>query len=245
MFTWNADMIRFMLDAAAENGYYDEIARRMAAHLPPDAHVCDAGCGLGLLSLALSPYCRQITAVDISAEPIRVLERLVRERGVQNVTPVCADIHAMHPETPYDALVCCFFGTTEEMLHLGKAQCSGQVFQLKKNWTHHRFSLTAQPLKRFTTSETVQCLTRYGIPYETETFDVETGQPFRTVQDAVRFFEIYSRDDGAPSLEAVRDRLQQRPDPVFPYYLPSPKTLCMISLRAGDIPDDIRLPAPE
>ncbi|MFQ9445404.1 MAG: methyltransferase domain-containing protein [Vescimonas sp.] len=37
--------------------------------------MCDAGCGLGGLSVALLPYCRHVTAVDRAAAPLENLRQ--------------------------------------------------------------------------------------------------------------------------------------------------------------------------
>lgn len=59
---WTDESIAFLRDAAAMNRYYETIAEKITPQLPKNAHVCDAGCGIGELSLALKPYCRHVTA---------------------------------------------------------------------------------------------------------------------------------------------------------------------------------------
>ncbi len=53
---WTEESIAFLRDAAAINRYYETIAERIAPQLPENAHICDAGCGIGELSLSLKPY---------------------------------------------------------------------------------------------------------------------------------------------------------------------------------------------
>ena len=105
MFCWNEDMIRFLRDASEQSDYHRLLAARIARELPENARVCDAGCGLGYLSLRLAPYCRQITAVDRSAEALAVLERNIAAGGPQNITPLCGEIENLPPREPYDAMV--------------------------------------------------------------------------------------------------------------------------------------------
>ena len=59
---WTDESITFLRDAAAMNRYYETIAEKIAPQFPENARVCDAGCGIGELSLALKPYCRHVTA---------------------------------------------------------------------------------------------------------------------------------------------------------------------------------------
>lgn len=52
----------------------------------------------------------------------------------------------------------------------------------------------------------------------------DMGQPLRSLDDAVRFFEIYSKDaPGTITRETVLPRLRETGDDVFPYYLPQEK----------------------
>lgn len=61
---WTDESIAFLRDAPTMNRYYETIAEKITPQLQENAHVCDAGCGIGELSLALKPYCRHVTAVD-------------------------------------------------------------------------------------------------------------------------------------------------------------------------------------
>jgi len=51
----------------------------------PDMDVLDFGCGTGLLTLALQPYVRTITAVDSSQGMLDVLDAKIRARSLTNV----------------------------------------------------------------------------------------------------------------------------------------------------------------
>ena len=66
------------------------------------------------------------------------------------------------------------------------------------------------------------------------------GQPLRRLRDAVRFFEIYSKDaPGTLTREAVRARLTETGDAQFPYYLPQKKALGRFTIDTKDIPEEI------
>ena len=71
---WTDESIAFLRGAAAMNRYYETVAERNAPQLTENAHICDAGCGIGELSLALKPYCRHVTAVDADALAIKTLK---------------------------------------------------------------------------------------------------------------------------------------------------------------------------
>lgn len=107
-------------DAAAMNRYYETIAEKITPQFQENAHVCDAGCGIGELSLALKPYCRHVTAVDADALAIKTLKAHL----IEGVTAICGDVEALTPKEPYDAMVFCLFGRTEDTLRIAKSSAA-------------------------------------------------------------------------------------------------------------------------
>lgn len=116
---WTDESIAFLRDAAAMNRYYETVAERITPQLTENAHVCDAGCGIGELSLALKPYCRHVTAVDADALAIKTLKAHL----IEGVTARCGDMETLAPEKPYDAMVFCLFGRTQDTLRIARKQC--------------------------------------------------------------------------------------------------------------------------
>lgn len=163
-------------------------------HLDQKTHICDAGCGLGYLSLALSPYAGHITAVDRNPDAVTVLADNCRRLGIGNITPRCGDIADVVPEVPYDAMVFCFFGGIQEILSTAKRQCDGQIFIITRNYTTHRFSVGSHKTGSYGYATTKELLEQLAIPFEEQTMELEFGQPFRSLEDARRFFETYSKD---------------------------------------------------
>lgn len=237
MFLWNEDMIRFLRDASEQSDYHRLLAGYLAERLPENAHVCDAGCGLGYLSLRLAPYCRQVTAADVSADALAVLRENCEKEGIANIETRCGEIEQLAPETPYDAMVFCFFGSGNEALRIAKAQCRGPVVIIKKAWNEHRFSIGKQKMNHESYADTLALLKEYGIPHQGETLALEMGQPFRSIADACRFFEIYNKSGEAVTEESVRARLEATGDNDFPWYLPQPKEMGIILLDSRNIPE--------
>jgi predicted RNA methylase len=240
MYLWTPDSIRFRIDAADYGGFDAKIAAEVMRHLPKNAHVCDAGCGLGYLSLALSTGCKSVTAVDTNAEALAVLKQNIVHHRAFNIKAVQDNLFDMRPETPYDAMVFCFFGRAKEALLAAKAQCSARVVMVKKNWKNHRFSLEEKPLRGYTLQHTISELIELKVPSDVATFPIEMGQPFRTLDDALLFFQAYAEKTDAEVLpEQILPRLVQTNSERFPYYLPSCKTLGIVTVNTGDIPDSI------
>ena len=79
---WGSDMIRFMEDASVYGTYYEQLVQKMLPFLSRDAHICDAGSGLGYLSLALCPHVRQVTATEKHPDAAAVLSENCRSRNI-------------------------------------------------------------------------------------------------------------------------------------------------------------------
>ena len=209
MFQWNEEMVRFMRDASEYSDYHRRLVQWMLPDLHPVDHICDAGCGLGYLSLALSPYVRRVTAADRSQEALSVLRENCTRRAVQNIDIRSGDIRADSPDAAYDAMVFCFFGTIEEVAAIARDQCRGTVFVFKKHYATHRFSVGSHPTGHESFRAAAEWL-------------AEMGQPLRSTEEARRFFRLYSRDEDKSVItdEFLRGRLIETGRADFPLYLP-------------------------
>ena len=175
-----------------------------------------------------------MVAADLSAEAIRHLEA---QPLPPNVEPRRCDVLADTPEEPYDAMVFCFFGRTDEILTAARRQCTGTVAVLKRCGRGHRFSRGKdRPRQGF--EELCRALKERGIPYQSRVLELDMGQPFRSLEDAAVFFRTHSRDDPAElTPEALQSRLQRRDDPEFPWYFPVNEPIGLLWFQACEIPD--------
>lgn len=238
---WYSDMVRFMTDASEYGDYYQQLAAKMQPWLSKDCHICDAGSGLGYLSLALAPYVRQVTAVERHPDAAAVLEKNCSQKGIANVRSQCGAVEAAMPEEPYDAMVFCFFGASRDTLVTAKQQCRGDVFVFTRNYKNHRFSAGTYASGMEGLPDFCSELEQLGIPFQKETFTLEFGQPFRTLEDAHRFFQIYSKDENKDVLTDafVRSQLTDTGREDFPFYMPHPKHIGFLHFSVKDIPDTI------
>jgi hypothetical protein len=74
-------------------------------------------------------------------------------------------------------------------------------------------------------------LKKQGIAYSLEVFEVEHGQPFRSAEDAARFFTFYA--DTPYSVQQARAYLTETGDDVLPLYYAQKRSLGMIVFDAG------------
>ena len=238
---WHPDMIRFMTDASEYGNYYQQLTEAMLPRLTPDMHICDAGSGLGYLSLALAPYARQVTAVERHPDAAAVLTGNCRKRGISNVHSRCGSIDEILPGEQYDAMVFCFFGGIRHTLELAKQQCRGEVFVFTRNYKNHRFSAGSLPTGWDGYPEFRTQLESLSIPFHQQILVPEFGQPFRSLQDAHRFYELYSKDPDHSTIteEFLKTKLVETGRKDFPLYAPHQRQIAFLHFSVKDIPDCI------
>lgn len=232
---WTQDMVDFMADAAKINRFHAALADAMLPFLPVGGSFCDAGCGIGSLALAMAPHFKSVVAADIN---VRALNALRAQNPPENVEVRCCDIlRGTQPE--FDVMAFCFFGSAGEILQAAARQCRGVIAIITRTWNEHRFTLSQEgaPLRR--ENRLLQELQERSIPYDCRELTFDMGQPFRTIDDALRFFRTYDRNDSARALTAgeVRERLTVREDAEFPWYFPLERTVSLVLIRAKDLPD--------
>ena len=230
MIDWTPEGIGFLKDAAVFTGFYDELAAHAAEFSNKGDNVCDAGCGIGMLSGALSKRERIVTGVDVSHDAI------VAARNMGNGTAGLrfweGDVFSMPDSMVFDSMVFCFFGSVRETLRVAYGHCKGYVVMFRKNWRMRRFTTSPQPNHRIRFTEAEDELKELGIPFDSHSFDLEMGQPFRCFDDALKFFSLYGKD---PDPGLIRSRLTATDSKEFPLFLPERKSVGLIAIRTEDI----------
>ena len=234
---WEKDMVRFMRDASEYSTYNQELVKRLSPYLNRNMHICDAGCGLGYLSLELAPHVASVTGVERHPDASAVLAENSRRLGFDNVIARCGPIETTPPETPYDAMVFCFFGGIDEILTVSKQQCRGKVMIITRNYTNHRFSVGEHKTGSYGRRTSRETLEKLGIPFEESTLSLEFGQPFRSFEDARRFYETYSKDNDKAVItdEFLKEKLVAG-EGDFPYYMPHRREVAILIFDSKDIP---------
>lgn len=226
-FQWTDASIRWMQNASNRSGYYQKIAERIAAYLPPFSRVFDAGGGLGDLAIWLSHYIEHITVIEQNVKAVAAF----RARCPQNVTAMLGDVFSYVPDVLYDALVLCFFGKPDQILKLSAELTRGKTFVVQSCDTTRGFSLDETAKRSITIYDLEEAVRREGIPYSLEEFEVEHGQPFTSLDDAVDFFSYYDRRAYAP--EQVLPHLNETGDADFPYYFSKIRRLGLMTYETG------------
>ena len=238
MFEWDPDKIRFRIDSVQRSTFHQQIARVLAGKYdnPSTVSLCDAGCGLGFLSLALSEHFKQITSIDISPLALSVLQRETASRGIRNINILQEDLLYDPAVVPglYDGMVFSFFGNVSEIQQIAAPRCHNRIFILKKNDHHHRFSVSHALREHDSMAWALADLRERGLRFTKEDMSIEDGQPLRSLKDADLFFRLYARgeDKNLITRDYIRSLLQETGDDEFPYYY---QRACTFSILTVDM----------
>ncbi len=235
---WTPDMISFMKDATQKTAYFSVLANKVKLLCPEAKTVLDAGCGTGSLTLELSKLFECAIGADLSSSAIESLREETIKKNIKNIRAVNCDLlkdgvekitGGLKPEV----MVFSLFGSVSQAFEIsGRLGCP-KIVIVKRAYKTHRFSLTGVPIEYDSSfREELNSLTEN---YTEEEFEVEFGQPFRSIEDAVRFFEIYSRDKDRSviTMENVEKLLERTEEKEFPFYLRKTRKCLLFSAETG------------
>lgn len=219
MYQWTADMIRFMEDASFYTDYFSKLCNLIMPYLSGCKNIIDAGCGLGQLSCEFGKMGLQVYACDLSESAIDY----VKQADFKNVTAVHCNLENWTPPVKPDAVVFNYFGNNDQVLNIAEKLGAKKAVIIKKNYTNHRFSLQQHALEGRENIENI--FEKNKIEYEKKEISLEFGQPFRNKEDALLFFNIYSRDSDRSiiTFENISKRLEKANSEEYEYYLPQRK----------------------
>lgn len=81
-------------------------AMLMAANLPADALVLDAGCGAGHTAVAFAPHVGRVIAYDLTEAMLPQVEAVAQEKGILNVETQHGDVEELpYDDATFDAIV--------------------------------------------------------------------------------------------------------------------------------------------
>jgi SAM-dependent methyltransferase len=228
MFPWTQQRLEWLEAAIEYTGYYDKIASYILPRLSPADVLCEIGCGLAALSLALAPAVKEITAVDISPLAAARAETYIRKRRVSNIQVRAMDWTALPDDRAYDAVVFSYFGAVQKDWEKLRRICRKYVVAVlpagENSWG---FSLRlpdaerAAPKGRETVPSVQAFLDERGVSYSLTEQTLDFGQPFQSRADACDFLDHYYEAGGADEKQAYLDAHLTERDGVL--YLPKQK----------------------
>lgn len=89
---WDRMAERYSKRPISDEAAYEEKLRITGDYLRPEMRLLEFGCGTGSTALIHAPNVRQIHAIDVSKNMIRIARAKANALGIKNVTFACADI---------------------------------------------------------------------------------------------------------------------------------------------------------
>lgn len=197
MYNWTPDIIRFMADASRLSDYFDVLAKKIFDEVGPKTNVCDAGCGLGQLAIALSKYYPRVTGIDINQAATDFFAKTISDNRIENVNVINADITKYIPQQKYDLMVFNYFGDMEQILKAKALSSYGTTIIIKRDCNKQ---------------DALSVLKDRNLCFKELEFNHDLGQPFKTMEDARLFCEIYNK--GINKLD-----ISKTDDKDFPFYM--------------------------
>ena len=246
MSSWTPDIVRFMEDAASVTDYFGIMARVGTQGLPSGSVVLDAGCGMGQLACSMAAFGHTVHAVDKSADAVAYASRHANKAGAGRVSVRQGDYFQVAAQSdPYDHMVFCLSARVEDAF--AAARMNGSKTLTVINKVSGCSGADGDPSNRLPrpvvgdVERTLDALDARGIVCDAHEMTLEFGQPFRTLEDAARYFSLFRtrsfpRGVTRRELTAILEPFNEQD---FAYYLPAERHLAVFavdmeaSLRAG------------
>lgn len=235
LFEWNEATMRWQLDAARYTDYPARMAELLLAQMPVRGTLCDIGCGMALVDLALAPQFSQITCVDINDTVLDFVRAHALAQDVGSISVRKCDGAAL--EGMWDTVLAQFQGDI--------ASCCVPYLKKARDrliYVTHATALgstgpAAYRLAKCGAADKVSAwLDAQGWVYARQDGALEFGQPHRSFADAVASTMAFCP---AAPVDAVRETVRQtavetgRED--FPLYTPKTRRFAIFNIpRAGN-----------
>lgn len=218
---WTGKRREWFKSASTHTGFHKNLAANlMANELKGFRDIFDAGCGLGLLSIALSFYADEVTAMDLNGDAIDSLKRDIESRDITNVTPLRGDCFQYRGR--HDAAVFCFFRATD--LHFRSFSC-GRIIRVAAIGSRY-LSADDGNGRHCRRDSLDRALERQDVTYSFRPLSLEFGQPLRDMEDARDFVRCQTPGAGREDISAyLENSLVETGDPEFPLYIPHLKEM--------------------
>ncbi|MDR3295411.1 MAG: hypothetical protein LBT26_06245 [Clostridiales Family XIII bacterium] len=226
MFAWTDQRLRWLQDAIDYTGYYDEIAHYIRPCLSPADSLCEIGCGLAGLSLALADAVRDVRAVDVNPLAVEWADAVIRDRRTENIETAVMDWRNI--DRTYDVVAFSYFGAVQKewkklesicrkyVVAVLSAGASGLGFAGRlytPDWDDPNGRETVPTVRAF--------LLEQDVPFTLAEQELEFGQPFSQREEAMDFLDCYYKIEGETAKRAYLDENLEEKDGFW--YLPKRK----------------------
>lgn len=231
-FVWTKQRIDWYLDASRYGHFHQRLADAIRPYLLPGDRLCDLGCGLGRLDLALAPAVNHITCVDTDEAVLANLRQEAAEAGIGNLSTVCGDVRDIREV--FDVALMAFFGHPPGlMLDCLKPASRSLIRVANANPNGASLQPSGHSKRRETVPDIAALLDGAGHAYQLLPGVFEFGQPLRSEADAAAFIRCNSPSIQEGELRAyLAENLTNTGRPDFPFYLPGKKELGIFIINA-------------
>ncbi|MBE9048238.1 class I SAM-dependent methyltransferase [Pleurocapsales cyanobacterium LEGE 10410] len=126
---WDKIADKYSKQPIADEASYQKKLQVTQEYFKPDMQVLEFGCGTGSTAIIHAPHVKQIRAIDISSEMIKIAQGKAEAQGIENITFEQLTIEKLEVEdSTYDAVL----GLS--ILHLleDKEKAIAKVYQMLK-----------------------------------------------------------------------------------------------------------------
>lgn len=228
MFTWTAESVEWYIRAERENHFHRDIADHLKEFVSSGESLTDVGCGLGCVDFALSPFVKNILCVDVEPLVITEVNRQIRETGCGNISAVCCDWQELKHNS-CDVLLLCSFGRLSEDLERFLKLCRKKILYVRRSEKVFSEGFTSEYYLKNAVQKEERYAREHGLDVTVRYFMAQAGQPFRNMQEAVRFTEYYRlAPPGQTAMQYLDGRLRVRDGGEYPLYLPNKKEMFLL-----------------
>lgn len=229
---WDAQQVEWFGRASAYGSFHQKLAAMVAPCLRPTDSLCDVGCGMGRLSLALAPQVARVTGIDVRPRAVEAMRAEAAARGLANVQAVLGDARRL--AVPYDVVVMSFFGRGVLEMRQLLPWCRRRLVRVL-NATVGGHLYPGKYRRRAIGGEALRAeLKALGLPYECLPATLEFGQPLRDMAEAEAFVHSHSGQATAAEVEEfLKQHLQTTGREDWPFYLPNPKAVEVFIIDTG------------
>ncbi|MEG1500784.1 MAG: class I SAM-dependent methyltransferase, partial [Clostridiales bacterium] len=224
---WNEKSLVWYKQAAEYCNFHQQLAQKIMPYLDFEDQICDLGCGLGYLSLALAQHGYQVTAVDNDGRALDMLRQSIDSSDQGNIKILQADSDTLAEDQVWDVLILCFFGRLTEGDNLRNylRHCRKRLISIVPG--NLKSSISPAGVSRYTKEHMPQLaafLTEQQVQYQLEEDVWEFGQPFDSISEALAFINHYGQNNSQRNAEIhIKEKLITLPN--GGYYLPNQKQL--------------------
>ncbi len=226
MYEWTPDKIRWYQDACEypANNRNQLLADAIMKHLSKEVTICDLGCGIGGLSLVLSPKVHKVIAVDQNHHALECLKENMDQKQIHNIEVIEENYNTLKLSPLPDVTILCMAGGLAPHLKDVLSLTGKEMYFITGNTGYHHFKTHKKKKSFETTQEIKATLEANDLKYEEEILLTCFGQPFKSLEDAVLFMSCYNRDENLEKIKAhLLETLEETQNETFPYYYPCEK----------------------